>query len=496
MANFSEPRPGFQGSESSWVEVTFYQHGDDPVVVSGSAREHPMTGRYNWDEQHCVIGVNTNKPLDGGAGQWSVQLKESPLAQKIFQTLVDDDWVDIVFYRHDQPWHVMRGLVDEIRRSSSVSGGGASTTIYTISGRDFQKIWEITPVWFNPHATNDITTRVVASKVFQSIESILGDPPAAVEAFLRNFLEEISAEKGPNWDPPPGVPQMEEGSFLNSVTFDKDYFQDVPPRRQFNPGHIMPQGTLWELARHHSDPMFTEVYTDLLLDGQSMNPSIGDGSPLPVQDSFMTVVIRDKPFPTTADPEGYLGWWDKVPIITVPRQQIVSSDLGRSGYERFNTFFLGSMLLQEGLGEYALTAMAPLVNPDEIKRHGMRRMDVQSSMSPKLEEGKTFGDLADVQRRIIRDWYALNPYYISGTINLGMGRPDVKIGCRLRVPGAASEDEDESYYIEQVSHQFQFPKGTRTSIGVTRGWIGTDATHKDYLNKVVAAYITPGLIRD
>ena len=104
--------------------------------------------------------------------------------------------------------------------------------------------------------------------------------------------------------------------------------------------------------------------------------------------------------------------------------------------------------------------------------------------------------MADTQRRIIRDWYCLNPYYLSGTLNLKIGRPDIKIGCRIRVPGAASEDEDESYYVEQVSHNWTFGSSVKTTLGVTRGWIGTDDHHLDRLKKVVAPYTMPETIRD
>ena len=117
-----ENRPGFQGSETSRIEVDIYQHGDDPVVLYSDGGLYNLHGRRASDPSHCVVGVQTSKTLGAGSGQFSITIKPSKVAEAIFQWLVDDDWVDLVFYRHDQPSHVMRGLVDEVRRSKIVGG--------------------------------------------------------------------------------------------------------------------------------------------------------------------------------------------------------------------------------------------------------------------------------------------------------------------------------------------------------------------------------------
>lgn len=501
------PMPGFQGSETSRAEVTIYQHSGDPVVLVPSGRgSFPMSGRKSQDMFPSLLSVTTDKSLGAASGSFSIVVKPSKAgwSDSLFQELVDDDWVDIVFYRHDQPWHVMRGLIDDIRRSVVVTGRGATVEVFHITGRDFGKIWEMTPVWFSPYANSDMITSAIARKVFNDIPMLQGSPDKAVMAYMKGFLEALGDNAGVNWTLPPGMPSAAEGlgpsreggwrGFIENVAFANMYYQDVPKRKMFNADALNPQGRLWELAKNASDPLFTELYVDLLPDADPFSPRLAAGDPLTPEEMYMTVVIRDKPFPTTADVEGFVPWWDRVPVFTVPRQQIGPSDVGRSGAERFNTFYLAGLMHTED-AEAKLRTLVPLVDLEEIKRHGMRRMDVQSQMVPS-EESLNLMALADTQRRIARDWYCLNPYYLSGTLNLMVGRPDIKIGCRVRVPGMASEDEDESYYMEQIIHNWTFGSSTKTTLGVTRGWIGTDDSHLDRLAAVVAPYTLPAMIRD
>ena len=63
----------------------------------------------------------------------------------------------------------------------------------------------------------------------------------------------------------------------------------------------------------------------------------------------------------------------------VPRQQIVNDTVSRSGLERFNAFFTGTILHQELMNTNAMNMLAPLFNQEDVKRHGFRRMDVEEA---------------------------------------------------------------------------------------------------------------------
>lgn len=501
----TEGRPGFQGSETSWMEATFYRHGDDPIVVTNPF-EMPLTGRGGHRDPRDIwpslISASTNKAIGAPSGNFVLQMKASRGVQTLFEDLVDDDWVDIVIYRHDQPWHTMRGLVDEIRRSKATTGTGATVEVFTVTGRDFGKVWELSPVWFSPYG-NDLVSKAVANKVFQARPRILGSPDTVVKAFLRDFLEQITTAVGPNWSPPAGMPNMDPGSFIDNVQFNVENFQNIPPRKAFNPQHMAPTGTLWSLAQQYTDPMFCEMWVDLLPDADPLSPRIAAGDSLSPKDTRMTVVLRDRPFPVV-DPEvtafsfaagTYQDNWKNVPVLTIPRQQILTSDLGRSGLERFNAYFVAEVLLQDVAKEGAVNIIAPLYDKEGIKRHGFRRMDVQSRQVPD-EKALAFKTMADTQRRLIRDWYCLNPYLLNGSVELAVGRPDIKVGTRVRVPATVGEGSEESYYVEQIGHSWTFGSSVKTSLGVVRGWQGDDDSYRDALKEMSKRYKLPVLKKD
>lgn len=496
-------RPGFQGSETSWIQATIYRHGDDPVILA-PAESLSLDGRRAQDENPSLTAVTTNKAMGNSAGSFVLQLKPSRSTEILFEQLLDDDWVDIVMYRHDQPWHVMRGLIDDVRRSKVVAGTGATAETYQITGRDFGKIWELSPIWFSPYG-NDIVTAAVANRVWQGRPDILGNPGTVIDALFKNFLEEIASHNGPNWEPPPGMPNVEAGSFINSVTFQtgEHTFQNKPARKIFTGGnHLNPQGTLWSLAQQYSDPMFTELYVDLLPTGNPFAWEISAGEALTPKDVEMTVVLRDRPFPVVdtelTDTLGYVHNWDALPILQIPRQQIITNNVGRSGAERFNAYFVSTFMHREVMKTDAVHILAPMIHRESIKRHGFRRMDVQSQEVPDetAPDGVT---MADQMRRMIKDWYCLNPYFLSGSLNLGIGRPDIKIGCRARIPGTPGlgfAGWEENYYIEQVTHNWQFGVGTRTNLGVVRGWLDNDANHMAVLKEIAGEYEYPELRND
>lgn len=484
-------KPGFQGSETSWVAVTLYSRGDDPIIMTpGNASAYPFSGKRADAKSPSLVAVSTQKLLGAASGSFQIDLKPSRSAFELFKHVCDDDWIDITFYRKDQPWHVMRGLVDEIRRNQTVGGTGATVESYTIVGKDFGKIWEITPIWFSPYMTNDIISDATASAVFNALTKIQGAPNVAVKAYLWSFMNAITTHAGIDWSMPLSMPNG-GGNFLGWVKYSEDHFQNVPKRKCFNANYMEMNGTLWGTAQQHSDPAFVELYTDLFPDGDPFSPKLEAGSALEPKDTRMTVVIRDRPFPIVdKNIDAYNQDWDNLPMFIVPRQQIITANVGRSGLERFNAFYTASMLHQEAFGGNSLNIIVPLIDAESIHQHGLRRFDIQSSIAPD-ESNLDFSKLCYQQRLIAKDWHALNPYFLSGTLGLGVGRPDLKIGCKVRIPGSRGEEDQETYYLESVGHSWSFGQGTRTNLGITRGWIGSDWSMLEALQKISSRFKEP-----
>jgi hypothetical protein len=475
---------GFQGSEHTGVEVRFYPQGGDPVVIDQESFK--PTGRLRYDPEPSIISANTSHQLGAPSGTWSLTMKEGKRhhVRGLFDELVDDDWVDISFFRFGKRWHVVRGLVDDVRRSKQAALDRGTSRVWTVSGRSFGSIWEKTPIWFNVYSDENVSG-AVSQKVFQSGENILGAPPVAVDGYLYGFLRELGGVGRATWTMPKGMPGV-GATFVDSFEHNFLGYPDDPQLFGINNNWLCPTGNLWALAKEWSDPMFNELIPGLYRRADSRPDfNLQPGKELEVDDSKMFVIFRERPFPTMA--QRNFSPWFKLPMWVVPEQMVVSDNVGRSGMERYNAFFVAPQLVQEVLPEAGVDIAQPLWDQDDILKHGLRRLDIVSKYTSLNAD---LAGLSTQQRIKVRDWYCLNPYFLNGSIELGIGLPDIRVGSRFRIAGKRSADEDTTYYVESVGHNWVFGPGLKTSLGVTRGWIGTDDQLLEALERVTDRYTT------
>ena len=460
-------KPGYQGSETTSAEVIIYHEGDDPILLR-DRDSSPVSGRYLRDPHDSLISVQTNKVLGAGSGDWSIQLKPTQGSRELLDRIVDDDWVDIIFKKHNRKFHVMRGLVNNIREQQSILGDGTTSTVISITGKDFVKIWEKTPIWFNRYTAENVEGGI--SLQIMSSKKIWGNNPAeVVEIFLYDFLQKLREDLGrANWTMPLSMPGIVSQNFIENVgLFDSDLAK-TPVRSAVDPNFFTQQGMIWALAKEWSDPLFNELIADTFQYEENRGYIYTEDEVTP-ENSIMGVIIRDRPFPLVS--EGYQTKWFDIPLFLISKQDIVNKNIGRGGEERYNAFFVAPQVLQEWIGTDIIDTSQPLWNKDDIKRHGLRRFDVSTRYS------NIDGDVLSavkVWRQNICDWYMMNPYLYNGTIELGVCRPDIKIGTRVGIAGEQGPNQNEQYYVESVGNNWQFGTGGRTSLGVTRGWIGTD----------------------
>jgi hypothetical protein len=460
--------------------VLYTKKDVDPVLqqVRGQLT---FKGRRAEDDDGSLINVTTNKTIGSPSGTWSFTIKpsRSKTYPDLRELIADDDWVDIVLSRHGKKWHVMRGMVDEIRRIKSVGGSGATTTQYLVTGRDFGRVWEGTPVWFNRFRAEN-AGGALSIRIFQGV-NFTGSVTNTVKGILEGFIKQLGNLGRNVWEPPPGVPNTVSGSFVDSVVYNDSGFTDDPPRFAVNAQLMDPQGQgCWELGKEWSDPMFCELWCDLI----SPDGPFSDGTEVALGDAAMGLILRDIPYPNLVD--GLDSPWFKLPLFIIPRQAVIEDNIGRSGLERYNAFFVGPQVNQDfGISEQ-LDITEPLWDVEDMKIHGMRRFDVNTHYASTKADILT---LTKGQRERIRDWYCINPYLFNGSLSLGRGFPEVRIGSRVRIPGV-SEADQETYYVESVGHTWNFGPGLRTNLGVTRGWIGSDNDYLDKLGAIANRYVS------
>lgn len=527
MAEETKGFQGFQGSETSRAEVTIYSHGDEPGLFQ-LGDKFTLHGPFATGGAPTLVRVETNKSLGVAAGTFSFDVKADRAGLSIVGSVSDDDWVDIVFTRWGVKTHVMRGQIDDIRRATVVDASGATTDVLRISGRDFGRIFELTPIWFDI-ITDGALGAGATARVLESNAAFFADPATTTESLLAGFLSEVQGIGRANWELPPSLPSLiaeadGTATFAKNICFFDTDFVNHPERSNAIDFSIFPgeNQSIWEFAMAWADLPICEVYTDLLATFTEGAPVIADtGKPQPSFSvprdtvdystpqndpiepvnldpdlSVMSVVFRDRPFPTltrvkddgvTPEPISEGPWFTRLKVYEVTPQHVTFRDVGRSGAERKNAFYAAPRLVHELTGGY-FDYNGPLWNPDDMKRHGFRRDD--TTFNYVSGAGGDLLKLSQIYRQRMRDFHCMNHLFLHGSIMLGHGRPDIRIGHKLRILGA-TEDENETYYIETVKNAWALAGGVRTTVGVTRGWVGSDLLLIETFNEIVSAYRRP-----
>lgn len=484
--------PGFQASETTGCEIIFYRQ-KDPIILTPEG-VFPLDGTGPVSANPSLISCSTSKTMGRAAGTWTAQFKVPSTIENFFTELNDDDWVDVVFTKNGRRFLAMRGLVDSVRRVRQIAGNGATTEQWTVNGRDFGKIYEATPLTVDIYDLGDETSAALSYQLFGVTEEILRSREAAVRAFLYGFFEETgnlgvgSGNAGRRlWTIPPTVPNTIDNSVAASVEF---FTQDLDTSESLaanNPVTFLEgagsNGRLWDTAQQVADPDFTELFVDVL-NGATSAPNKQDEE-LPPEDAIMSVIYRDRPHPTLERSSSENLYFNLREYV-IPRQEFTQLDVGRNGDERFNFFVVSAALFQEQL-DNTIGIQKPLRDNNSISKHGIRRYITSTDWVPQ----GVFDEYVQRINRIARDWYAVNPYLLSGRGSFGSGRPDIRIGTRLVIPGDEPA-KNEQYYIEQVDHNWSFGPGLRTNVSLTRGFRGTEKEYFELIEKIAGQYVEPG----
>ena len=462
-------KAGYQGTETYAVEVTIYSHRDD-VIVGPRPYTLYFSGKSERDVKASVVSLATDKTLGGTAGTFTVELKDP--TGTLMDSLVDDDWIDISVNMNGQWFHVLRGIIETFRLNTSTSGKGATTRTVVITGKDFGAIFEKTTVWFNQYGGENLAA-METKEIFRSKNAVNLTVDEVVKSILYGFIGKLTSLRPPrsNWLPPSHIPGAKD-TLEEMILFSGANFTDNPHRVSVAPTLMDPQGQgLWALAQEWSDPQVCELFCDLVdVTGNQLAPGVENT----LETTRMGIIFRDRPFvtafggPTDAQP------YFKLPLVELAPQAITQQSVGKGGLERFNAYFASPQAIMQ-LSATKLDLHGPLWDLADVNRHGMRSMTVDSRYVSNGAGANQLFTMSKTYRQIVMNHHCLNPYLLSGTIALAMLRPDIRVGTRLRVKGR-DPSEDVTYYVEQVSHSWRLNAGT-TSLGVTRGWKGTDEAH-------------------
>lgn len=504
-------RTGYQGSTKSGVKVTVYPSlGDgtygDAVVLSGDS----IGASYP-----CVIAVQVQNALAQGAS-FSVTLKKAG-----YQDLIDafpvDSWIDISFTQNGLSWHLLRGLLDEVRANHAVGGSGATMATYALVGRSFQKIYDDMNANFDPFL-GDVE---VSTQLLYAIKQFVGAPDVVCRAILFDILKSLGRRNRGLWAMPPhmpGIGNANTAAYSSSVG-PQALFADVAkfvttgfdlyalPRAIPARSLLTGGGALWGLAQQYSDSALCELFTELLPKSSTLAATGAldtDGTVgLSESDSTMVAILRDRPYmavdPLIGGPLGIDSPYFNLPQFVVPLQRLAALDVGRSSYERLNAFWIAHPDAGNSAGNFP-TYKRPLWDVQDQIAHGLRKMvvptlynffhDIDTGATPSGQY-RTIDGCVTAVKRLVRDWYCPNALFLSGSLELARGAPWIKVGCRLQVQDARNIEQPLNGYIEGVSNMWSLNGGLRTSIRFTRGFYGTEQAMLNTLRTLSARYVEP-----
>lgn len=468
--------PGLQGQATVAYEPAIYQLDDAPE----RGRRVTLTGRGGRDHDASVVGMTTSKRL-GGTGAWTLRVKRPADAPDLAEDIHDDDWADVVVNVNGKRTHLMRGLVRNVGVEEATRE--ATTRTYVISGEDHQSIFDRTKLWFN-QAIGQFGAEAM-NELFRV--GTVAAPEILVPKLLRGFLrlqtgEDVGQTAGYLWVPPmsaPGPRNHEQALLINTRDVQKDPVRACMRTMIGDPNDI----GLWDFASQYAEPGISEFFTDLVdAQGNQLHPD-GEWTP---ENTRMGVIFRGVPFPrlattTTATTRtGNLSdYFVKIPLTTVQPQEIAASNIGRGGLERVNAIFVGDDLIES---DTSRALQPPLWNPRDIGFHGFKPISVQSKYNVLATDNVEDGRMFEMRWQTMC-WNALNHRLYNGTMHLGHLRPDIRVGTRILVPGR-SVDDQRTFYVETVDHSMN-PNHNVTTLGVTRGWVGTDDAYLRELREVV-----------
>lgn len=429
-------------------------------------------------------GVRTSKGVREPAGGFSITLADKAhtiFYETLYALIEPMDLIEIRF-AHDpsdyakpdkgyEPPVVMRGLVSNVTRSESMSGGKPSRTV-TISGQDFGKILQIIQIFYLDNSVvgdNLLTEFRYFQKYGETGEAKIKSAKDFVDGVLKNVINPYLTRMTSLADGR-GVGAEVINSWGSSVTISGV----VSP---FSIAQLNDVSLHQFLCRLLDVGPFNELYVEDLADS-------------------VRLVVRPAPFLDYESnpiqgvlPESYYLWSDDIVSMNVSR-----TDAGVANY-----FWVQNTPWALYSNEDAKRA-ASIGNKDSFIKfdylnskaeyYGVRKMEVSTTLLPddaapsdsaksaevKSESVKT-GNWLEQRRKLLADINKDNVIFEHGSIRI-RGNEKIKAGMQLYLVRGVSYFG--TFYVTKVDHEFVPFQGFFTTLTVERGTSFIDRSQMDF----------------
>lgn len=435
-------------TQSPAISVNFFGR-----VVSDSVSE-ASAGEVSNDVTNLQVRL-TRAPAEGGANSFSINL----VPRRDYRTLIrPGDWVRIKAGNNGSAGEMLlEGTVDIVGEQQSVGSNGVAQRSITVAGRDWSKILTNTEMVFDQNLTNVEQGYLTLQAVewFQKSNNIFLTP----SDYIRNLLPLYLGQNAPSKSSSQVIrqfqyPNANKTASMAGLQLDLKDVKDTDGAApvQFYGMEL----SLLRMLRYLSHPVLNELWFET-----------GSEAGKPFK-----VVMREYPYSRDD--------FKNLDNYSLQEDECMSVSLSRHSGEVFNFFRLkptgglgiNNDLLQSARMGYFLR--------NSINTFGLRRREeftpfalfakdpgYDLSNAPSLRTNRSFDAVVDEWLKKILVWHCRNEHHYQGSI-ISRFRPDIRPGRRLSYSDSYTGGSRE-LYIDTVTHTFNYPGPSTTSVNVSRG---------------------------
>jgi len=419
------------------------------------------------DLTNYIRNLNIQKGLYEPAGHFEIQLL--PAADIIgkknvswYYRISPMDYVEIRFTRD---WDskeipvVMRGFVEEVGLSMAVDNEGRPNRVYTISGSDMGKLFQITRIYYLKEVSRDL--QLITLPGFEQVQQkygvqISGTPGEIIEALFAIAQNQLSLIKKTQT----AIPEMK---ILRSATI-KGFANKFALSQE--------DGSIWDLMSFFDNSPWNELFT------------------VDLADAFY-LVFRETPWKDYDDGkyiQGVDANIDKYtlgPPVSIEPSSIQRLNLRRSDAEVKNFFFTYPIHnLVDGQTAFKATSIGEVEKEEDLKsnphlidhtdkdagsyRFGFRRFENSCEVFD-MEQMISSKNLALELNQALQRAFKYNSAYESGDIVL-KGNSNLRPGIYMTFNYHSGVTPE--YYVIGVNHELSFVNNQEqfsTTVNVVRG---------------------------
>lgn len=501
-------------SRTSSVTIYYYHWDKENFGTSTNVQTDEQLKFMLSESTKCTVG-KIEEAIESCTVSKNIEQPSASFNFSLFPTknwkqeISPGDWILVYFHSSlektpDEPTStqglVLIGNVDRIARVIQKDDETDTTTLrYTVSGRNFGKVFEQTDIWYDPYTTQEATLDIALRT--NGLE-LVGNPTkqvnAAIDVFLGKggqFGDKKTSPLG-QWILPSRLVRLFGSS--SSTSFEsilrREIQEKLPgfkPRNMTTPNS---NGSLWETLKRSSNDIINGLYLEEVRysDG-TVKPTI-ILKPRPYQTPFFTATKadtsqygKDDSVSKAALNGAYKSLQDlsRESYVEILQSEIIFENLGRDDHSRINMLWFTTTLEYQYLlnsnSNLAATAKGSISNPTfsrpSIMRHGLRRMDTVLEFCH--VEGPDGIAVKGPQRNIdlfksfagqLYDMNYANHLYEQGTIEC-TGVLEAELGKALVITGKGTT---KIFFIEGYEHKWHFPNAWTTIFTVSKGQFRND----------------------